>query len=143
MLEKNPKKRISAENALLHEWFIKMKTKDLLFSQAKDNVVVTLTRLSNFHKGFKLQQAVIAFIVHNIPQNDEISLLFKKFKIIDENGDGRINKQELINGLKIYLNFENPEEKASELCLGSMLENAIVVLKRNTISNVCSKILIY
>ena len=102
LLEKDPEKRITAEQALRHDWFNKTKTKELLFTTAKKNIKSMLNKLCNYKSNFKLQQVAIAFIVHNISQTDEVKRIFSAFQLIDENGDGRITKEELIKGLKIY-----------------------------------------
>ena len=112
----NPEKRLTAEQALHHEWFDKMGIKDILFATAKLNVKTNLNKLATYRKGLKLQQAAIAFIVHNMPPNEEIRNINSTFRIIDENGDGRITKQELIKGFKLYNpSLENPDEEVEKL----------------------------
>ena len=124
LLEMNPEKRLTAEKALNHEWFVKMGTKELLFASAKMNIKTNLTKLATYRKGFKLQQAAIAFIVHNMPPNDEIRNINSTFRLIDENGDGRITKNELIKGFKIHnLNIKNPEEEVEKLFLSIDTDN--------------------
>ena len=102
LLEKNPEERLSAEQALRHDWFNKQKTKELLFDTAKKNIKGFLNKICNYQSKYKLQQVAIAFIVHNISQTEEIKRIFSAFQLIDENGDGRITKEELIKGLQIY-----------------------------------------
>jgi len=102
LLEMNPNKRLTAQKALNHEWFTKMGIKDILFETAKLNIKTNLNKFANYKKGFKLQQAAIAFIVHNMPPNDEIRNIYSTFKMLDENGDGRITKKELLKGLKLH-----------------------------------------
>jgi len=64
----------------------------------------------------KLQQVAIAFIVHNMPQNDEIRNINAIFRLIDENGDGRITKQELIKGFQLHNpSVQNPEEEVDKI----------------------------
>jgi len=116
LLEMNPDKRLNAEQALNHEWFDKMGIKDILFATAKLNIKTNLTKLATYRKGFKLQQAAIAFIVHNMPPNEEIRNINSTFRMIDENGDGRITKKELIRGMKLYNpSIENPEEEVDKI----------------------------
>ena len=112
----NPTMRFSAEHALKHEWFDKMNAKNLLVSTAKQNITIHLGKLANYRKGFKLQQVAIAFIVHNMPQNDEIRNINAIFRLIDENGDGRITKQELIKGFQLHNpSVQNPEEEVDKI----------------------------
>ncbi len=108
LLEKNPEERLSAEKALKHDWFNKTKVKEMLFAIAKKNIKKMLNKLCTYKTDFKLQQVAIAFIVHNISQTDEVRRIFQAFQLIDENGDGRITKEELIKGLKLY------DEKVSD-----------------------------
>jgi calcium-dependent protein kinase len=102
LLDKDPNTRISAEQALKHDWFNKTKTKELLFATAKKNIKGMLNKLCTYKTNFKLQQVAIAFIVHNISQTEEVKRIFSAFQLIDENGDGRIDKDELIKGIQIY-----------------------------------------
>lgn len=116
LLEMNPKKRLSAEQALNHEWFHKMKTKELLFPTAKLNLKTTFAQLAGYRKGFKLQQAAIAFIVHNMPPTEEIRNITATFRHIDENGDGRITKNELVKGFKLYNpSISDPEAEVENI----------------------------
>ena len=116
LLDKNPVTRLSAEQALKHDWFNLTKTKKLLFDTAKKNIKDMLSKLCTYKSHYKLQQVAIAFIVHNIQQTDEIKRIFKAFQLIDENGDGRITKDELIKCLKIYYpNITNPKEQVDEI----------------------------
>ena len=102
LLDKDTNKRPSADKALKHNWFNKCKTKENLFSTAKRNVKEMMTKLTTYSSEFKLQQAAIAFIVHNMAHTDEIREIFSIFQLIDESGDGRITKEELIKGLTIH-----------------------------------------
>lgn len=110
LLEKKPEERISAEEALKHDWFNVNKTKEMLFVTAKKNIKTMLSKLCTYKPNYKLQQVAIAFIVHNVSQSEEIRRIFGAFQLIDENGDGRITKEELVKGLKLYdPSIENPE----------------------------------
>jgi len=116
LLEKNYEKRASAEKALKHNWFNIQKTKELLYSIAKQNIKSMLTKISNYNPAFRLQQVAVAFIVHNLAQNDEIRKIFSTFQMIDDNGDGRLSKKEVIKGLQIYNpNIVNPAQEAEKI----------------------------
>lgn len=116
LIEMNPNKRLSAEQALKHDWFNKTGIKEKLFSTAKKNIKKMLSQLCNYKPNYKLQQVAIAFIVHNISQSDEVKRIFNAFQLIDENGDGRITKEELTKGLKEYdPTIENPEEYVEKI----------------------------
>jgi len=116
LLEMNVKERLSAEQALKHDWFNKTKTKELLFDTAKKNIKSILSTLSTYKPKYKLQEVAIAFIVHNVSQTNEIKKVFSAFQVIDENGDGRITKNELIQGMKIFdPTIENPEREVDKI----------------------------
>jgi len=103
LLEMDPEKRISAQEALNHPFFE-------AFVQKRRKSVPTqkiLGYISNFQKyqpDFKLQQAVLAFIVHNMPKNDEMRDLVNLFQILDEDSDGRLTKEDLKRGVERLLN---------------------------------------
>lgn len=116
LLEKNPTERLSAEQALKHDWFNRTKTKELLFSTAKKNIKKMLNTLCTYKSNYKLQQVAIAFIVHNISQTEEVKRIFSAFQLIDENGDGRITKDELRKGLQIYdPSITAPDEEVEKI----------------------------
>lgn len=116
LLENDDSKRTSAEKALKHNWFNFQKTKEMLYSIAKQNIKTMLSKITNYNPVYKLQQVAIAFIVHNIAQNDEIRKIFSTFQIIDDNGDGRLTKKELLKGLIIYNeNIVNPEQEVENV----------------------------
>ncbi len=116
LLEKNPEKRLSADQALKHDWFNKTQTKELLFATAKKNIKSILSKLCTYKAEHQLQQVAIAFIVHNIGQTEEVKRIFQAFQLIDENGDGRITKDELIKGLSFYdSSIKNPKEEVDKI----------------------------
>ena len=52
--------------------------------------------------GRKLQMATWTFFTNFLACNEEKEELLKTFRILDENGDGNLSREELINGI---LNF--------------------------------------
>jgi calcium-dependent protein kinase len=62
MLEKDPQKRISANDALQHPWFkIVNQDEDVTKKQVKN----ALSNLRNFHSGNKMRQATMGFIINH------------------------------------------------------------------------------
>jgi calcium-dependent protein kinase len=98
LLDKNPKTRPAAEDVLNHPWFKKHKTKEKLTGLSDDRIKSFIGNLKEYRADYKLQQAAIAIIVHNIPHTEEIKELERAFRRIDKNGDGRLTRQELIEG---------------------------------------------
>jgi calcium-dependent protein kinase len=93
LLNYDPKKRITARQALNHSWFRKefdeFNIIDLNYSQ------VVLNNLKNFNAEQKFQQAVVTYIAHNLVKKAEMSNLRKIFSLFDKDNDGRISKIEL------------------------------------------------
>ena len=112
LIEPNPSLRLNAEDALHHPWFElkKMKAIDKIINNL-DNV--SAQKLVNNLKRYKadnaLRCAVIAYLVHNNTQLAQAHDAIKLFNKIDTNGDGKIVKEELYNGLQAYLKLEGTE----------------------------------
>ena len=96
-----PKKRISAQEALNHPWFKENRSKEL-FNRIKDES--TLRKMIHNLKVYKrdsiIQETALAYLVHNFPQMKDVVNACKLFNQIDVNGDGKINKNELLKGLQ-------------------------------------------
>lgn len=97
MLEFEPSKRISAQEAIEHPWIINIKQKQIT-NIDKDYFSSVLKNIKDFNAKEKLQQATIAYIVHFIYNSQEIEGLKKVFKYLDKNGDGRLTYGELRSG---------------------------------------------
>ncbi len=97
MLEYNPEKRLSAQECLDHNW---IKT---LASQSNPIMLPNvLKNIYNLNAREKLQQATIAFIVHNLNSNKEIEELKKVFQAMDLNNDGMLTYAEIKNAYEKY-----------------------------------------
>ena len=100
LLERDIKKRLNAETALAHRWFQVFKSKEILNDiQDKDKIKKFIENLKNYRRGSTFQETALAFLVHNYPDLDEIVNANKLFSKIDKKGNGRINSEELYNGL--------------------------------------------
>lgn len=115
LLQMDPKKRISANEALKHKWF---KRWNIAFKPEEADIEAMYQAIHNikiYNPEFKLQQLVIAYLVHNIPQLEGIQESCKVFNIFDENMDGKITLEELTRGLQKYLKVKNSKEMAKEI----------------------------
>ena len=112
LLNKNIKERLSAKEALEHQW---VKSLEYVSNVPKEELNSIIMNLHNFSATQKLQQATLAFIVHNLIKTEEVKNLRKVFIEFDQNGDGRLNKDELIDGLSSVLEREKAEKEANRL----------------------------
>ena len=122
----DPNKRLSAKQALKHPWFNIEKVKKFLkMNELSENKVIKLIHnLINYRSDNILKSAVIAYLVHNNSQLKDYYDAIKLFNQIDEDGDGKISKEELLNGLQYYLESE-----------GEKLQNDIDLIFNNIDTN--------
>ncbi len=100
LLEVDPNKRLSAAQALEHVWFKKNINLDLLKeTKNPESIGMFMKNITEFCAEQKLQQATLAFLVHNFAPKEELSELKKIFFAFDKNGDGKLSKEEFIKGL--------------------------------------------
>ena len=116
LLIMDPKKRISAQDALLHPWFKENKSKEL-FNQIKDES--TLKKLINNLKAYRkdsiIQETALAYLVHNFPQMKDVINACKLFNQIDLNGDGKITEHELYKGLCTKIKSDTLEDDVRDI----------------------------
>ena len=123
LLQVDPNERISAAKALEDIWF----KKNLNLNVINDNPTPTnfnmfMNNITQFCSEQKLQQATLAFLVHNFAPKEELNELKKIFFAFDKNGDGKLSKEEFVTGLtNIDINFNlNLKEEES---LNSLIKN--------------------
>ncbi|EGR27981.1 hypothetical protein IMG5_185640 [Ichthyophthirius multifiliis] len=110
LLEKDIKKRYSAIEALNDPWIKKHSDKIQL---DMPNLMNSLKNMRNFRAEKKLQEATLMFFVNNLATKEEKNELLKVFQSLDTNGDGKLSREELINGYKKILN-QGEEIEAEE-----------------------------
>lgn len=93
MLTKDPVARISSEEALHDAW---IECHHTLTLRLDDIAPVSLDNLRHFHRGMKLQQAVMAFIATQMLNTSQVASIKSTFEQLDLDGDGRLSKQELL-----------------------------------------------
>ena len=108
MLEKNPKKRPTAEECLSDFWFSKTTfNKD---AEIKINKVEILERMAQFVQQNKFKQAVLQFISTQFNLKKEEENLKEIFKAFDKEGKGVISKKDFVEQIdNIYGGFINEE----------------------------------
>jgi calcium-dependent protein kinase len=101
LLTIDPTKRISAQEALNHKWF-KDNTAKEIFNTIKDQRTIKklIHNLKTYKRDSIIQEVALAYLVHNFPQMKEVVTANKLFNQIDLDGDGKINKVDLLKGLR-------------------------------------------
>ena len=107
----DPAQRFSAEEALHHVWFQDFKSKELYNKITDRDAIKTLYKnLKNYKRTSILQEMALAYLVHQFPRIKDVINACKLFNQIDKNEDGKINKEELYNGLLGILKAETLEK---------------------------------
>ena len=104
LLQVNTKKRLTAKAALEHKWFKIEKTQSTVtaYNVKHRQLNKLIDNLMKYRSDNILRCAVIALLVHNSIQLNQAHDAVKLFNQIDKNGDGKISKDELFNGLQPY-----------------------------------------
>ena len=104
LLVYQPKKRLTALQALKHPWF-KLSDSNILYDNVPQNdVVECIKNLLTYSIRSKLEELVLAYIIHNIPRPKEAKSAIKLFKLVNEVGDGKLLKKELKKTLLLFVN---------------------------------------
>jgi len=72
-----------------------------------------LNNIKNYKDASIFQKYTLNYLIHNFPQLNDVKHSAKLFYQIDENGDGKIAKNELFNGLNALLE-KNYQKKNSK-----------------------------
>lgn len=115
MLHMNIFSRCSAQKALSHKWFKKYKMREKFTNIGGEKLKNIVDNIKKFKSTNKLQQAALAFLVHNSLHLPEVKDIVKVFKNIDNNGDGRITKEELSVALSKIYNVPDVEDIVEEI----------------------------
>lgn len=103
MLTLNPKKRISAHDALMDPWIQKNQIK----TQLKPSI---LENLGNFQTNSRFRHAVMTFMASMLMNKQEEKELLAAFQALDLDGNGVLTIDELIAGYKkLYPNMTDSE----------------------------------
>lgn len=104
LLEVDQVKRLSAREAMEHPWFKRLENIKYTKEISDNNLLAIIKNISEFRAEQKLQQATLAYLVHSLPSNEEISNAKEVFLAFDVNNDGRLTKDELAQGMSKILN---------------------------------------
>jgi calcium-dependent protein kinase len=87
LLERDTEKRLSAKEALSHPWFKKYGGRNLFCNFKKEEIMPYIDNLFKYKYNSKIQELVIAFLVHNLGNNDETLIILKMFRFFIKSGD--------------------------------------------------------
>ncbi|ANQ06622.1 CAMK/CDPK protein kinase [Plasmodium coatneyi] len=105
MLTYDFNKRITAKEALNSKWILKYA--DNINKNDQKTLYGALSNMRKFEGSQKLAQAAILFIGSKLTTLEERKELTDIFKKLDKNGDGQLDKKELIEGYNILRSFKN------------------------------------
>lgn len=107
MMDPNPLSRPDSLDALKHQWFSRSIRGDF------DNLYLNdaIETMKNFHSGSRLKQAIHSFFVQNLLSQNELNNIAEQFKLFDTNGNGKLSREELIEGFRQIrgINFNEKE----------------------------------
>ena len=102
-LKIKPSERISAKKALDHKFFKIYETREYFIHVTEAFLNKTINNLKKYEIKNSLQELTFAYLVHNYPNQDEITLIYKVFSKFNKKDDGKMTEEELTNGLLKYL----------------------------------------
>ena len=102
-LKIKPSERISAKKALDHKFFKIYETREYFIHVTEAFLNKTINNLKKYEIKNSLQELTFAYLVHNYPNQDEITLIYKVFSKFNKKDDGKMTEEELTKGLLKYL----------------------------------------
>ena len=115
LLNKKIENRFSAKEALNHDWFKKFNGRKLFGNFSQEEIEPFINNLFNYSFNSKIQQLVIAFLVHNLPTTEKFTNILKLYRYFNELGDCKLTKEELIKGLSMFRKKEEVVQKVDTL----------------------------
>ena len=109
MITKNPRYRITAEKALKSNWFITLETKKTL-KVPNNEYKNILHNIETFKKSNRLQEISLSFLIHNVPDIDDIRNINKVYSNFNSTHDGKMSLKQLQEGFENYLNSKSLEK---------------------------------
>lgn len=112
MLERDPSRRITANEAVKHCWL--QKYEDLTKEKESENLVQSLRNLKNFKAETILQKAVLSYIASQEIDPQEEKKLKHLFDTIDTDKSGQVSLQELLDKYTKVFSSKVIAQQASE-----------------------------
>ena len=121
MISKNPRYRISAEKALKSNWFITLETKKTL-KVPNNEYKNILHNIETYKKSNRLQEIALSFLVHNIPDIEDIRNINKVYSNFNSTFDGKMPLKQLQEGFENYLNSKSLEKNEFDKKMKNIFE---------------------
>jgi len=100
LLQQDPKKRMSLQEALVHPWIVSRGV--LKLERMKEE---TVDRLMAFHRHHRLRQCAMLAIAHQLESSD-IRGVLELFQSLDTNGDGLLTSEEFRKSVQSMVGLE-------------------------------------
>ena len=115
-LQVNPSKRISAKKAINHPFFKSNDSEKFFIHVTESFISKTIDNVKKYKVKNSLQELTFKYLVHNYPNQEEITLIYRVFNQSNLNNDGKLTKSELEKGLLKYLfkGKNNDDKKIAE-----------------------------
>jgi calcium-dependent protein kinase len=104
--------RITAGESLNHPWMKRFLKQEMVSDTVLSNV---LENLCTFNNKVKLKSAIFTFIATQCVSQKDLKELTYAFKVLDNNGDGKVSKDELLSMYRQKANFINPEKEVEKI----------------------------
>ena len=116
LLDREVNRRINSELALDHKYFEEFKSKELL-NEIKDKKKIQkfIENLKSYKRKSILQETILAYLIHNFQDLDDIDDAYKLFNQIDAKGNGKVNLEELYYGLSIIIESDKLRDDIVEI----------------------------
>ena len=110
MLSMDPASRPTAVEALRDRWFEVASA-----SSSATGMQESFQNLKQFRASQKLQQAVMSFISAQLVSREDTRHLTETFRSLDVNGDGKLSREELLNGYRKTMGSSEAEVEVERI----------------------------
>lgn len=125
LLTPDPQFRISARDALTHEWFnIQLSDSKQCNYQKSSFFQQNFENLKKFQAEQQFKQATFSFISRQIIEKEQKQQLMEIFKSQDDNGDGVLSLEEITNGLEKVMDKAHAQAEAKKIFRISDVDNS-------------------
>lgn len=122
MLTDDPAQRISAAEALNHTWIVTKQKAAKVETSALDGA---LGNMKKFQGTQKLAQATLLFMASKLATVEETKELTKIFRNLDKNGDGQLDRRELIEGYKQLMELKGESAETADTTDQQVVETEV------------------